>query len=185
MLPDLTLDVLAELANMGAGHTATALSQMTGRPVSMDPPQAQALSLADVLSLLAPDESDVSAAILNVEGQLAGTAVLITAQVEDILGDMGFDTSMALDLMGELGNITAARMAMVMESVIQSPERATPPAVGAGPRAALIEAVLGVVGTSEPIYMTVSHLTIGEDIEAELIFFPDAPTVERLRAMAA
>jgi chemotaxis protein CheC len=185
MLPDFTLDVLAELANMGAGHTATALSQMTGRRVSMDPPQAQALSLIEVLSLLNPDDSDVSAAILNVEGQLSGTAVLITAQVEAILVDMGFDPCMALDLMGELGHITAARMAMVMESVVQSPERATPPAVGAGPRAALIEAVLGAVGASEPVYLTVSHLTIGEDIEVELIFFPDVPTVVRLRAMVA
>ena len=90
-LKELQLDALREVANIGAGHAATALSQMTNRTIMIDVPEVNVRQLEEVADLFgAPD--DVAAAVLmNVMGDLTGrTLVLIPKPSALVLCDILF-----------------------------------------------------------------------------------------------
>jgi len=90
-LKALQLDALREVANIGAGHAATALSQMTNRTIMIDVPEVNVRQLEEVADLFgAPD--DVAAAVLmNVMGDLTGrTLVLIPKPSALVLCDILF-----------------------------------------------------------------------------------------------
>jgi chemotaxis protein CheC len=55
-LNTLELDALRETANIGAGHAATALSQMTGNTIMITVPTITIAALEDVPQRIMPDE---------------------------------------------------------------------------------------------------------------------------------
>jgi len=52
-LDALQIDALREVANIGAGHAATALSQMTNRRIGVNVPEIRIVRLEDVPELVA------------------------------------------------------------------------------------------------------------------------------------
>ena len=55
-LKELQLDALREVANIGAGHAATALSQMTNRTIMIAVPEVNVRALEDVTDLVGRDD---------------------------------------------------------------------------------------------------------------------------------
>ncbi|MDX2192124.1 MAG: chemotaxis protein CheC [Gemmatimonadales bacterium] len=76
-LSPLELDALREVANIGAGHAATALSQMTGRTVMIDVPAVKFRG-ADQLGDVVGDAGQVVAGVvMHVMGDLTGRALVL------------------------------------------------------------------------------------------------------------
>lgn len=71
------LDALREVATMGAGHAATALSQMTDSRIMIDVPRLQIARLDEVPELIGEPESVVAAVLMHVLGDLTGRTLLI------------------------------------------------------------------------------------------------------------
>ncbi|HEU4588810.1 MAG TPA: chemotaxis protein CheC, partial [Gemmatimonadales bacterium] len=90
-LKELQLDALKEVANIGAGHAATALSQLTERRIMIAVPEVNVRRLEDVPELLG-SAGDVFAAILmHMMGDLTGrTLVLFPESSARVLCDMLF-----------------------------------------------------------------------------------------------
>ena len=65
---EMQLDALRELANIGSGNAATALSQMLGEDVSLQVPRALALPLADAVDEAGESEAVVTGVVLEVAG---------------------------------------------------------------------------------------------------------------------
>ncbi len=76
-LEAIQLDALREVANMGAGHAATALSQMTKSRIMITVPQLQVAPLEDVPELLSGSEEVVAAVLMHMLGDLTGRTLLI------------------------------------------------------------------------------------------------------------
>ena len=70
-------DALREVANIGAGHAATALSQMTGSPIMISVPTVHVAPLAEVGPQLAPGEDPVAAVLMDMLGDLTGRTLLV------------------------------------------------------------------------------------------------------------
>lgn len=70
-------DALREVANIGAGHAATALSQMTGGPIMISVPTVHVAPLADIAPQLASDGDLVAAVLMDVMGDLTGRTLLV------------------------------------------------------------------------------------------------------------
>lgn len=71
------LDALREVANIGAGHAATALSQMTEQRIMISVPQLTVSALDDVPNQIAPPEEPVAAVLMKMEGDLTGLTLLV------------------------------------------------------------------------------------------------------------
>jgi chemotaxis protein CheC len=76
-LEALQFDALREVANIGAGHAATALSQMINRKIMINVPQVKVTPLEDVSDVVgAPDEVTV-AVLMQMMGDLTGRTLLL------------------------------------------------------------------------------------------------------------
>ncbi len=76
-LKALQLDALKEVANIGAGHAATALSRMTDRKIMISVPQINIARLEDVPDLLGDPEEVMAAVLMHMLGDLTGRTLLM------------------------------------------------------------------------------------------------------------
>ncbi|MBV6521507.1 MAG: CheY-P phosphatase CheC [Gemmatimonadaceae bacterium] len=76
-LRPMQLDAIREVANIGAGHAATALSHMTGQTIMITVPTINVAALEEVPpSIVAPDEP-VAAVLMSMLGDLTGRTLLV------------------------------------------------------------------------------------------------------------
>ena len=71
------LDGLREVANIGAGHAATALSTMINDKVMVSVPELKIVQLEDVPELIGPADEVVSAVMMKLLGDVTGRTVQI------------------------------------------------------------------------------------------------------------
>jgi chemotaxis protein CheC len=76
-LKALQLDALREVANIGAGHAATALSQMVGATIMISVPRINVQRLEAVAPLVADPDEPVAAVLLHILGDLSGRTLLV------------------------------------------------------------------------------------------------------------
>jgi chemotaxis protein CheC len=76
-LKALQLDALREVANIGAGHAATALSQMVGSRIMITVPRINITPLEDVPSQLEEPEQPIAAVLMHMLGDLTGRTLLV------------------------------------------------------------------------------------------------------------
>ena len=117
-LNDLTvsqLDALREVGNIGAGHGATALSQLLGKKIFITVPEATILNLSDVPKLVGDPNSLVAGLTLSVLGDATGKILMLfprdhALHLADMLLKQPVGTNQVLTEMGhsalkEAGNI--------------------------------------------------------------------------------
>jgi chemotaxis protein CheC len=117
-LHELQLDALREVANMGAGHAATALSQLTKRRIMVSVPRLQIVPLEDVAELLGNADEVVAAVLMHMLGDLTGRTLLLfprdaALRLSEILLRRGAGSShvfaeMEKSAIKEAGNILCA-----------------------------------------------------------------------------
>ncbi|MEQ1693273.1 MAG: chemotaxis protein CheC [Gemmatimonas sp.] len=76
-LKTIQLDALRETANIGAGHAATALSQMTGSTIMIKVPAISVASMEDMPAQFSADEEPVAAVLMHMLGDLSGRTLLV------------------------------------------------------------------------------------------------------------
>src|SRR4026207_327058 len=76
-LKELQLDALREVANIGAGHAATALSQMTNRTIMIAVPEVNVRPLEEVTELVGRPDEVAAAGLRHMMGDLPGRALVM------------------------------------------------------------------------------------------------------------
>lgn len=76
-LRELQLDALREVANMGAGHAATALSQLTGNTIQISAPRLQVAQVEEIPALIGDPEGVVAAVMMQLLGDITGRTLLV------------------------------------------------------------------------------------------------------------
>ena len=117
-LKELQIDALREVANIGAGHAATALSQLTSRTIMIAVPEVNIRPLEEVPELLGQPDEVIAAVLMHMMGDLTGrTLVLFSEPSAKALCDILFRrtpgttagfTPMEQSGLKEAGNILAS-----------------------------------------------------------------------------
>jgi chemotaxis protein CheC len=79
-LSDLERDALREVANIGAGHAATALSQMTGSKIMISVPQVSIRALEEVAGLIGPPDTVIAGVLMHVMGDFTGRTLVVLGE---------------------------------------------------------------------------------------------------------
>lgn len=74
------LDAMREVANIGAGHAATALSQMTNRKIMITVPRVNVRPLEEACDVVGAPDEVVAAILMHMMGDLTGRALLLFPQ---------------------------------------------------------------------------------------------------------
>ena len=111
-------DALREVANIGAGHAATALSQLTNRRIMISVPEVNITRLEEVPEILGKADDVVAAVLMHMMGDLTGRTLVLfpessARQLCDILlrRPLGTTTAFAeMEQSGlkEVGNILSS-----------------------------------------------------------------------------
>jgi chemotaxis protein CheC len=76
-LKESQLDAIREVANIGAGHAATALSQMTNRKIMINVPRVNVRPLEEASDFLGTPDEVIAAILMHMMGDLTGRALLM------------------------------------------------------------------------------------------------------------
>lgn len=190
-IDDYRKDFLAELANIGAGNAATALSKMLqDQRVTLRVPEVKVSSLQDIPGSLGDPEQEIAAVLLEASGnEVTLTMVLaLTGPAMDLLfarllpeerdppGEMG------RSLLMELGNILISSYLVALSAMTGFTLRATPPSMGLDMAGALLGSVIAERMMPEDNFILIKNTMCihDENIEGSLLLLPETGSLEKI-----
>ena len=184
---ELQLDALGELANIGSGTAAGALSSMVGLPVDISVPNARALPLADAVDAAGPPELQVTAVALPVIGDLEGIVLMIfspddATRLCSVLG-VDADSEMGLSALNEIGNIVGASYLGALGMTTGQSIEPGPPQAASDMLGALVSSILAASADSADIAIMLDsalHVEGGNDASISFILVPSTASVRGL-----
>jgi chemotaxis protein CheC len=115
IIPDVYIDALQEISNIGLGNAATALAELLDKKIDMAVPKAFFFDVEEIFDMVGGPEEVVSCVFLNFEGDIRGTVLFIfkeqsTYRLVEMLMGQETGTVKELDVMGEsavseIGNV--------------------------------------------------------------------------------
>lgn len=185
---DMQLDALRELANISSGTAATSLSQMLGRDVDLNVPNAFALPLADAVEVSGDPAESVTGVALPVEGDIDGVVLLLikpagAATLCSLLG-VESGTEVGDSALAEIGNILGAAYLMALGSMTGVSMLPGTPSVITDLLGAIVASVLTqTAGRADTALVLDSELDItGESCAISFLLLPNAGGVQDLLA---
>jgi chemotaxis protein CheC len=172
--PEVQLDALRELANIGSGTAATALSSMLGRSVNISVPTALALPLADIVDAAGEPDAVVTAVVLPLFGDLDATALLLfkpedAATLCALLG-VDVDSEVGLSALAEIGNILGSAYIRALTTMTSLALEPRPPETATDMLAAIVSSVLAAEAEDTDIALLLDSQLIVEGAECSLSF---------------
>lgn len=185
---EMQLDALRELANIGSGTAATALSSMLGRPIDVSVPSARALALAEAVEAVGPPEEQVTGVVLPVFGSLEAVVLLVFSPESattlcELLG-VEPDTDMAVSALGEIGNIVGCSYIGAFASMTGLDLEPAPPAAATDMLGALVSSVLAgaALDTDVALVLDTDLIVEGAECSFGFLLVPTADGVDELLA---
>lgn len=173
-LPELQLDALRELANIGSGTAATALSSMLGRPVDISVPTALALPIADAVDAVGGGDELVTAVVLPLIGDLEAIALLLFSPQDaaELCGLLGVeaDSEVGISALGEIGNILGSAYIGALTTMTGLAMEPRPPEMANDMLAAIVSTVLAAGAEKTDIALLLDSELAVEDAECSLSF---------------
>jgi chemotaxis protein CheC len=105
-LTDTQIDAFKEVGNIGAGHAATALSQLIKKKIMINVPEVKVIKISEVENLIGDKNSLVAGIVMNVLGDItAKLLLLLTRDAALHLADMLLQhPAGTTKVMNEMGN---------------------------------------------------------------------------------
>ena len=187
------VDALSEVGNIGAGHAATALSQLIKKKIMISVPEVRVIELKDVPNLIGDSSSIVAGIIMNVLGDISAKILLLLTResalsLADMLLQKKVGSSKVLSEVGnsaikETGNILAgAYMNALNEFLGVMLLPSVPNLVFDLASAVLTSISEGFEGMSNKILSIETQFSEANDkaIKGYLLLIPDIPSVKVL-----
>jgi chemotaxis protein CheC len=176
---------LAEIANIGSGHAATALSTLTGRPVEVGYSKALLTVLARALDELGEPMNRSALVDTPITGD-QGNMLLVfpedaAEQLCQLLGTTMAE-EMGLTALQEVGNILSASYLNAIVEMTGIPLEVEPPHVEVDLLGRMISQSSATVGHAhDPTVLMRSYLTVeGSTAQFSFLFIPRLKSVELL-----
>lgn len=185
-LSDLQLDALREVGGIGAGHAATALSQLVDRPINLEVPRIEIVRLSDVPHMFGGPERLVGAVYSRMLGDIGGGILFMSdssaalALVDLMHGrEPGTTVSVGHEEEALLRHVASILISAYLAAISRMagidvlPSDASMAFDMAG---ALLEAVIAEVGVTatEAVLVRTSFLDEWAAVDAALFFVPDS-----------
>jgi len=189
-LKALQIDALREVANIGAGHAATALSQMIGETIMITVPRINVSRLEEVRPQLGPPDEPVAAVLMYMLGDLTGRTLLVfprrTAQrlaslllhakiTEDDFSDM------AQSAIKEAGNILSSAYMNALSDFMGMMLIPSPPSLAVDMSSAVLTTAHLQFGTDKDFVFCVESELLMDNLDEHLkgyfLLLPDSASL--------
>jgi len=192
-LKELQIDALREVANIGAGHAATALSQLTNRRIMISVPQINIVRLEEVPDLLGNPQDVVAAVLMHMLGDLTGRTLLLFPEAVgrrlcDILlrrpigTTAGFDT-LEQSCLKEAGNILSGAYMNALSDFMGMLLLPSVPSLVVDLSAAVLTTTYLNFGHERDFVFCVEtefHIDSGEGLRGDFLLLPDLASLKAI-----
>ncbi len=189
---DFQMDVLKEVGNIGAGHAATALSQLLDKPVDMLVPKVRMVPFEEIADSVGGAEQAVIAIFLRVEGETPGNLFFILKfdsakkLLRNLVGIEALEgeeySEMELSALNEIGNILAGSYLSSLADFTQLNMQPTVPSLAIDMAGAILSYGLlqfGQMG-DQALLIDTKFLDGSDEVEGHFFLIPDPESFERI-----
>lgn len=194
VLGERELDALRETANIGAGHAATALSQMTNRTIMITVPQVHVRPLEAASTLLGRADGAVAAVLMHVMGDVTGrTLVVLPEPSARVLCDLVFRRpfgattefgTMEQSGLKEVGNIVVSAYLTALSDFLGLMLLPSVPSLAFDEVGAVLTSSLLDTGASDDYVISVetafSVAGAEEPLRGHFLLLPDPPSLRAI-----
>lgn len=187
-------DGLREVATIGAGHAATALSQLTNRRIMISVPQVRRAAATEVPSLVGEVGDHVAVVGMRMLGDLTGRALLIFGDTDATLlcdlilrRELGPQRALGeLEQSGlkEVGNIVCSAYLTALSNLMGMMLLPSVPTLTVGSLAGALAAMTSPDESPTDLVFCVDTAFRGEDVDVTLtaafVLLPDSASVQAI-----
>lgn len=191
-LKALQFDALREVANIGAGHAATALSQIVGGTIMISVPRINIQRLEDVAPLVGDPEEPVAAVLLHILGDLSGRTLLVfpksaAVQLAEMMlrrpaGSTAELGELEQSAIKEAGNILSSAYMNALSEFMGMLLLPSPPALAIDMSAAVLTTAYLQFGTDHDYVFCVESDFVLKDVDQRLrgffLLLPDPASLQ-------
>lgn len=189
-LSDLQKDALKEIGNIGAGHAATALSQLLNTKIGLVEPRIDIIRFAELTERVRHGDRSVAALRMEVRGEAPGEIVVlfdreqtigfVSRFIRRVIGDITIFDSIAESTLKELGNIVAGSYLSAIVQLTGVRLEPSVPALSYGTVQTAIADLMSI-HPDRPVFLVESvFLDNDVTIGGEFIFIPNYGTLGAL-----
>jgi chemotaxis protein CheC len=184
------MDLLKEIANIGTGHSAMALSQMLGRGVDMFVPDVEQIPLEEISSFFGNPELPVCAVLARCDENLPLNLMLIMPESDSralseimlssitLPSDLGMAEALRESALSEAGNIILGAFISAVGDFMKVELPLSVPAVAHDMLGAILDVIISIFGvTGDTAFLADTRMTIPEEgnrvFSARVFLVPD------------
>lgn len=193
-LQPVQVDALREVANIGAGHAATALSQMTGSTIMISVPRINIARLEDIPPQIAEPEEPVAAVLMHMLGDLTGRTLLVfprptAMRLSELMLRRPQGTSKGLgeleqSAIKEAGNILSGAYMNALSDFMGMMLLPSPPSLAVDMSRAVLSTAYVQFGSDRDFVFCVESEFYMKDIDEHLrgffLLLPDMPSLQAI-----
>jgi chemotaxis protein CheC len=185
-------DALREVANIGAGHAATALSQMTGRRIMISVPEIRVLERSEVSGVIAEAREPITIVSLHMLGDLTGetllafgagadralASLLLRREVSPVGEPM---TELEVSAIQEVGNILASAYLNALATLMGLMLLPSVPRCFTGPcHDVLLQREIAEAPSELAFTINTEFRMESETVEGKFLLLPDPASLRRI-----
>ena len=188
------IDALREVSNIGAGHAATALSQMTGATIMISVPRLNVVPLEEVSLQIAPPEEPVAAVLMHMLGDLTGRTLLVfprptAMRLSELMLRRPEGSSKGLgeleqSAIKEAGNILSGAYMNALSDFMGMMLLPSPPSLAVDMSQAVLSTAYVQFGTDKDFVFCVESEFYMKDVDEHLrgffLLLPDMPSLQAI-----
>ena len=189
-LSELQRDALKEVGNIGAGHAATALSQLLNTTVKLSEPRIDVLKFRDLSNRIGSGDRAVAALHMYVRGEAPGQMVVlfdrdqaqefVNVFIKRIIGDIQIFDSIIDSTLKELGNIIAGSYLTALISLTGINLLPSVPTLSYGTVQAAFRTLMSILPDQDVFLIESQFLDKDRAVSGQFILIPETGSLEPL-----
>ncbi|HUY39988.1 MAG TPA: chemotaxis protein CheC [Candidatus Dormibacteraeota bacterium] len=189
-LTELQKDALKEIGNIGAGHAATALSQLLNTKIALVDPRIDIVKFRDLAGRMGHLKESVAALHMYVRGDAPGQIVVlfdrsqavefVSRFIRRVIGEITIYDSIAESTLKELGNIVAGSYLSAIVHLTSTRLEPSVPTLSYGSVQATFHSLMSILPDQDVFLVESLFLDKSASIGGEFVFIPDAGSLEPL-----
>ncbi len=182
-LNDLQKDALKEVGNIGAGHAATALSQLLNTKINLSEPRIEVIKFRDLATRVGYENRMVAALHMYVRGEAPGQMVVlfdreqaldfVSTFLKRVVGEIQIFDSIADSTLKELGNIVAGSYLTAIIQLTGMNLLPSVPTLSYGTIQAAFRTLMSILPDQDVFLIESSFLDKEKEVAGQFILIPE------------
>jgi chemotaxis protein CheC len=192
-LNDLQKDALKEVGNIGAGHAATALSQLLNTKINLSEPRIDVIKFRDLASRVGRENRMVAALHMYIRGEAPGQIVVlfdreqavdfVATFLKRVIGDIQVFDSISDSTLKEIGNIIAGSYLSAINNLTGQNVLPSVPTLSYGTIQAAFRTLMSILPDQDVFLIESAFLDKEKEVSGQFILIPETGSLGPLLAV--